>query len=190
MSTLNIPLSLSDIGSWPLLGVIAPVLIWVLLVYQKKYRSSKDAGQFEQSEGKPFQTPLPEPLVGIDPNTQPPKLYRPFRHGPNHITMGIRKLDWNNWIEMDSNFLWFHATKASELKKDFNAHVKYVENTVTKDACFEVYEELAKYLTHRYPKIFQWKDNTLHNALTDEDFPYPASKTSMSLEAEGFTHPA
>ncbi|GLI72179.1 hypothetical protein PoHVEF18_000349 [Penicillium ochrochloron] len=37
--------------------------------------------------------------------------------------MGIRKLSWDNWIEMDSYFLRYHAMKVSELKKDFNAHV-------------------------------------------------------------------
>lgn len=182
MSTLNSAILFSHIGGWPLLGLIAPVLAWALMVYQKRSRlSAKEAMTLSQREKVPFQTPRPQPLTDIDPNTKSPKLYRPFRRGPNNITMGIRRVDWNNWIEMDSYFLRYHQTKASELKKDFNEHVKYVDNEVTKDACFEVYEELAAFLTHRYPKIFQRKEDTIHNTLTNEDFPYPASTIPISF---------
>lgn len=182
MSTLNSTMSFSHIGNWPLLGLIAPVLAWALMVYQKRNRvSGKEAMTLPQSEKIPFQTPRPQPVTDIDPNTKSPKLYRPFRRGPNHITMGIRRVDWDNWIEMDSYFLRYHETKASELKKDFNEHVKYVDNEVTKDACFEVYEELATFLTHRYPKIFQRKENIIHNTLTNEYFPYPASTVPISF---------
>ena len=90
--------------------------------------------------------------------------------------MGTRKLDWNNWIEMDSNFLRYHDLKASELKKDFSAHVRYVDNATVRDACFEVYEELSEYLTHRYPQTFQRHGSSLRNTLTGEQHPYPASK--------------
>jgi hypothetical protein len=130
---------------------------------------------------KAFTTPLPEPLLDFDPDAKTPKLYRPFRHGPNYVTMGIRKLDWNNWIEMDSYFLRYHDLKASELKKDFDGHIKYVDQPPIKDACFELYDELARYLTHRYPKIFNLKDGILRNSLTNEEFCYPAS--TFSLEA-------
>jgi hypothetical protein len=100
--------------------------------------------------------------------------------------MGIRKLDWNNWIEMDSNFLWYHDLKVSELEKDIDAHVQYVDNAVTRDACFEVLEELTAYLTARYPKIFQLNDGILRNTLTGEAFTYPASK--YSLRSRGSTN--
>jgi hypothetical protein len=94
--------------------------------------------------------------------------------------MGIRKLDWNDWIEMDSNFLRYHDLKASELKKDFASHVKYLDNPVVRDACFEVYEELNEYLIHRYPKVFQNNGKSLRNTLTGEQHPYPASKRHLS----------
>jgi hypothetical protein len=41
--------------------------------------------------------------------------------------------------------------------------VRYVDNAVTRHACFEVYEEHAKYLVQRYPKIFLLEGTTLHN---------------------------
>lgn len=90
--------------------------------------------------------------------------------------MGIRRLNWDHWIEMDSNFIRYHDLKVSELNKDLHAHVKYVDNATTKAACFEVYDELAQWLTNRYPSVFKLKDNQLFNTATGEIFPYPACK--------------
>ncbi|SCO45423.1 uncharacterized protein FFNC_10281 [Fusarium fujikuroi] len=128
-----------------------------------------------------WKTPSPKPLVDFDLDAKKPELYRPCRHGPNHVTMGIRKMDWNNWIEMDSNFLWYHDIKVSELEKDIDAHVQYVDNGVTRDACFEVLEELTAYLTVRYPKIFRLSNGILRNTLTKEEFKYPASTSKEAM---------
>ena len=88
--------------------------------------------------------------------------------------MGIRKLDWDNWIEMDSNYERYHDLKVAELEKDIDAHVQYYDDDVTKDACFEMLEELTRYLTHRYPRIFYLADGMLHNSVTGEKLRYPA----------------
>jgi hypothetical protein len=72
--------------------------------------------------------------------------------------MGIRKMDWNEWIEMDSNFVRFHDTKVYELEKDLPARVQYVDNETTRLACFEVLEELTQYVTQRYPDVFQLRN--------------------------------
>lgn len=130
---------------------------------------------------QPFITPKPTPLPDFDLDSTKPQLYRPFRHGPNHVTMGIRKMDWDNWIEMDSNFIRYHELKVSELNKDLGAHVQYVDNSVTRDACFEVLEELTTYLTARYPRIFQLHGGILRNTLTKEEFKYPASNPTDAL---------
>lgn len=121
-----------------------------------------------------FKTPLPAPLKDFDLDASKPQVYRPFRHGKNHITMGIRKLDWNNWIELDSNYVRYHDLKVSELEKDIDAHVQYVDDAVTRDACFEMLEELTQYLTHRYPRVFQLSNGTLQNTVTGEKLRFPA----------------
>ncbi|KAJ9259875.1 hypothetical protein DTO195F2_4752 [Paecilomyces variotii] len=128
-----------------------------------------------------FKTPLPVALNDFNVESKTPQLYRPFRHGPNFITMGIRKMDWNEWIEMDSYFKWYHDMKVSELENDLDAHIKYVDNAVTRDACFEVLEELTQYLCHRYPSIFQLKEKILHNVLTGEKFSWPAATPTDAL---------
>jgi hypothetical protein len=90
--------------------------------------------------------------------------------------MGIRKLDWDNWIEMDSNYERYHDLKVGELEKDIDAHVQYYDDAVTEDACFEMLEELTKYLTHRYPRIFRLADGVLHNTVTRERLRYPVGR--------------
>lgn len=120
-----------------------------------------------------FKTPAPKPLNLSDADLRAPILYRPCRHGPNFITMGIRRVDWDDLIEMDSNFMRYHDLKAQELKKDFKAHIQYVDNANVRDACCETYEELTMYLTRRYPNIFKLKGGFVHNLATGEQFAFP-----------------
>ncbi|KAH6859721.1 hypothetical protein CUC08_Gglean009665 [Alternaria sp. MG1] len=95
--------------------------------------------------------------------------------------MGIRKMHWNEWIEMDSNFIPYHDAKVRELEKDVASRVQYVDNEVTRLACFEVLEELTQYLTHRYPEVFQLHGNILRNTITAEEFQYPASNPTEAM---------
>ncbi|KAJ5153830.1 Protein of unknown function DUF3445 [Penicillium coprophilum] len=164
-------------GALPFLGLLVTVLAWLIAKWPIHRKSSP---QIQQPEKEPFTKPLPSPSPH-DPTSNYPKLYRPFRHGPNFITMGIRKLHWDNWIEMDSYFLRYHDMKAAELEKNFKEHVKYVDNAVTKDACFELNEELVLHLTHRYPKIFRLEGGKVHNSLTGEAFPFPAATPDEAL---------
>lgn len=99
--------------------------------------------------------------------------------------MGIRKLAWNDWIQMDSNYRRYHDLKVSELEKDLDAHVKYLDDAVTRDACFEMLEELTAYLTQRYPRIFQLREGTLRNTVTGERLRYPAGVFDRSFVASG-----
>lgn len=95
--------------------------------------------------------------------------------------MGIRKMDWNEWIELDSNFIKYHDTKVVELEKDLDGRVKYVDNEVTRLACHEMLDELVQYLPARYPGIFQLRNGIIHNTATGEHFPYPAPNPKEAL---------
>jgi hypothetical protein len=172
-------------GPLSLLGVGFSVFTWLFLRWPF-HTKAHIAEAEEQKKENLFITPLPTPVTNDTLSTSP-KLYRPFRHGPNFITMGIRKLSWDNWIEMDSYFLRYHDMKASELKKDFNAHVKYVDNAMTRDACFELYEELVRYLTHRYPKVYRLEGGKVYNSLTKENFPFPACMSSLLSTSNWFS---
>ncbi|KAM0704397.1 hypothetical protein Q7P35_008631 [Cladosporium inversicolor] len=156
----------------------ASAIAWSLLL---RSQTTKSIATPTSTSPQPFQTPLPTPLENFDLNASEPQVYRPFRHGKTHVTMGIRKLDWDNWIEMDSNYERYHDLKVAELEKDIDAHVQYYDDDVTKDACFEMLEELTKYLTHRYPRIFSLADGVLHNSVTGEKLRYPAESPKEAL---------
>ena len=64
-------------------------------------------------------------------------------------------------------------------EKDFKGHVKYVDNAVTRDACFELNEELVWYLVHRYPNVYRLKAGKVHNSLTGEEFSFPAGTVNF-----------
>ncbi|KAI5371386.1 hypothetical protein J4E82_009916 [Alternaria postmessia] len=175
----------SEIVFTPLGFATCVILLVLSLLWrsQSNKRSILPQAHYEKHKVSsiPFKTPLPRPAEGYKLELTDPKLYRPFRHGPNFVTMGIRKMHWNEWIEMDSNFIPYHDAKVRELEKDVASRVQYVDNEVTRLACFEVLEELTQYLTHRYPEVFQLQGNILRNTITAEEFQYPASNPTEAM---------
>jgi hypothetical protein len=45
-----------------------------------------------------FKRPTAAPFPNWDVHTTKPTPYRPFRNGPYHITMGLRNMNWDEWI--------------------------------------------------------------------------------------------
>jgi len=86
--------------------IIGSLLFIVRFTFQK---STKTKSENERVFGKwipvSFETPRPLP-------------YRPFKYEPNYfITMGIGRLDWYDWIELDNRWTRYHQEKLSRLCK-------------------------------------------------------------------------
>lgn len=64
-----------------------------------------------------FQRPAASPYPNWDINATEPLPYRPFKFGPAHITMGLRAMKWDEWIELDNRYLEFHAIKAKRIEE-------------------------------------------------------------------------
>ena len=64
-----------------------------------------------------FTRPTLEPYPDWDLYKTLPLPYRPFRYGPYHITMGLRTMKWEEWIELDNHYLKYHADKARRIKE-------------------------------------------------------------------------
>ena len=64
-----------------------------------------------------FKRPEASPYHAWDVHKTDPLPYRPFRHGPYHITMGLRTMQWDDWIELDNHYLKFHADKARRIEE-------------------------------------------------------------------------
>ena len=142
-------------------GLIAGALAWLLLT--KIIKSSKSVirpstpdlekpgaknshspkvpvrplGQWPPTE---FQRPTASPLLDWDVHKTEPVPYRPFKYGPYHITMGLRTMHWDEWIELDNYFLRFHADKARRILERGDKCCRTAPEAM--DGAIELLEEL------------------------------------------------
>ncbi|PBP27236.1 hypothetical protein BUE80_DR001872 [Diplocarpon rosae] len=130
-----------------------------------KHRPEKPAVQWPPME---FTRPTASPAPDWNVHTSKPQAYRPFRHGPYHITMGLRNMDWDEWIELDNQYLRYHADKATRIvergsKCSYTAPAAF-------DGAVELLEELTGYLPERYPSLYRKTPVGMDNLVTGESF--------------------
>lgn len=100
-----------------------------------------------------------------------PLPYRPFRYGPNYnITMGLRTMQWDEWIELDNHYPRFHADKARRIVERGSKCCYTDPDPKIQDGAIELLEELAAYLPERYPSMFRKTDVGIDNLFTNEHF--------------------
>ncbi|GJJ08191.1 hypothetical protein Clacol_002399 [Clathrus columnatus] len=101
-----------------------------------------------------FEYPPFEPLLDFDIHTTSPIRYRPFRWGPKYnVTMGIRPMSWESWIELDNTYLETYKIKK---RRAFERGSKAVCTLPgAEKAALEVCTELTSYLAKRYPQVFR-----------------------------------
>ena len=87
-----------------------------------------------------FKRPKPRPLLDWDVHQTKPLPYRPFRFGPYHITMGLRMMDWNDWIELDNHYLRYHADKKRRIEERGDSCCRTAPEGM--DGAIELLEEL------------------------------------------------
>ncbi|EHA18236.1 hypothetical protein ASPNIDRAFT_129462, partial [Aspergillus niger ATCC 1015] len=116
-----------------------------------------------------FKRPPASPYPDWDVHTTKPIPYRPFRYGPKYfVTMGLRSLKWDEWIELDNHYLKYHADKARRIAERGDKCCKTAPEAW--DAAIELLEELTSYLPERYPTMFQKTPTGLTNLITHETF--------------------
>ncbi|CZT13400.1 uncharacterized protein RAG0_16912 [Rhynchosporium agropyri] len=135
----------------------------------------KAARSFKAPERKPgvwtpmdFKRPTAPPAPNWNVHTTKPNPYRPFRHGPYHITMGLRTMNWDEWIELDNHYLKFHADKAKRIEER-GSKCSYTDPSAFSGA-IELLEELTSYLPQRYPSLYKSTPVGMDNLLTGESF--------------------
>ncbi|KAK0498300.1 hypothetical protein EDD18DRAFT_1071356, partial [Armillaria luteobubalina] len=74
--------------------------------------------------------------------------YRPFRWGQYNVTMGIRNMPWEDWIELDDQFEMYHRIRERRIRTQG-------ENVVRVLPARSLVHELSEYLHKRYPAAFQ-----------------------------------
>ena len=99
--------------------------------------------------------PVPYPVWSIERTRPLP--YRPFKYGPDYfITMGIRNLEWNDWIELDNEWTRYHSEKMLRLSGERASRLCKTAPEA-QDAALETMELLSEYLVHRYPSLFEYE---------------------------------
>ncbi|KAF8529912.1 hypothetical protein JB92DRAFT_3106604 [Gautieria morchelliformis] len=93
-------------------------------------------------------------LTDFDVHTTKPIRYRPFRYGPNYsVTMGIRTMCWDSWIELDNTYLETLELRKARARERGDKAVRTLPGA--EKAALEVCTELASYLAKRYPQMFR-----------------------------------
>ncbi|OCH95886.1 hypothetical protein OBBRIDRAFT_442056 [Obba rivulosa] len=106
-----------------------------------------------------FEYPRVEAFVG-DLSDVKPIPYRPFRWGEYYVTMGIRGMQWDQWIEPDQEFAEYHRIKRHRVETRGPALVRTEEERPGvvgsgQEPARELMYELAEYLSRRYPSVYE-----------------------------------
>lgn len=124
------------------------------------------AGEWDPS---PFRTPKPSPYPDWSVETTKPLPYRAFRYGPKyHVTMGLRSVQFQDWIQLDNHYPRYHADKARRIAERGDRCCHTAPEAYP--AAVELLEELAEYLPARYPSMFRRTDVGLDNLWSGETF--------------------
>ncbi|KAF1939583.1 hypothetical protein EJ02DRAFT_504697 [Clathrospora elynae] len=122
---------------------------------------------------QPFTRPTASPYPSWSLKHTKPLPYRPFKHGPKyHITMGLRTMSWDEWIELDNQYLSYHALKAERIQERGSKCCKTAPEAW--GAAVELVGELCGYLPERYPGLFRRLEGRegegMRNLITGEVF--------------------
>ncbi|PGG97590.1 hypothetical protein AJ79_09153 [Helicocarpus griseus UAMH5409] len=116
-----------------------------------------------------FKRPDAAPYPNWDIHTTKPLPYRPFKYGPKYfVTMGLRSMKWDEWIELDNQYPRFHADKARRIRERGDKCCMTAPEAV--DGVMELLEELRSYLPQRYPTLFKRTPTGIANLFTNETF--------------------
>jgi hypothetical protein len=100
------------------------------------------------------------------------------------MAMGLKRLDEDNWLTLDSNYLPEHFLRCSLL---CTKHLQVIQCLPDSEAaCFEVLSIVTSFLSSRFPQHFTittiQSGPAIHNHLTNEIFPIGQQNCSIPLE--------
>ncbi|GLB33456.1 putative protein of unknown function (DUF3445) [Lyophyllum shimeji] len=95
-----------------------------------------------------------------EPAESDPIPYRPFRSGEYHVTMGIRSMHWDEWIELDNQYEKYHRIREHRIRTRGPRVIRVLPDNPGivgsgADAAIETIHELAEYLSRRFPTTFK-----------------------------------
>ncbi|TPX08113.1 uncharacterized protein E0L32_010180 [Thyridium curvatum] len=159
-----------------LAGCLACLVIshYVVSIIRSRAKSSFVSSSQPTKEKKvdaleDYKFPTPEPYPDWSIETTKPLPYRAFRYGPKyHVTMGLRSIPAQEWIELDNQFPKFHADKAARIRERGEKCVRTHPSAYP--AALELVEELVNYLPARYPSLYKRTPVGIDNLWSGESF--------------------
>lgn len=116
-----------------------------------------------------YQTPKPSPYPDWSIETTKPLPYRAFRYGPKYnVTMGLRTIQPEDWIQLDNHYPRYHADKARRIAERGAKCCRTLPEAYP--AALELLEELTEYLPARYPTLYRRTAVGLDNLWSGETF--------------------
>lgn len=118
---------------------------------------------------KTLQTVLDEiePVsADFDWHFQPEKPYRPWHDGPYHVTMGLKNVTAQDWLEIDEKYLEKLALKKELLRTHRDDVVCILPGC--EESSFEALRLLVEVITRRYPSLFKKTKTGIENTVTNE----------------------
>jgi alpha-1,2-mannosyltransferase len=82
--------------------------------------------------------------------------------------MGLRTMHWDEWIELDNQYMHFHDLKAQRISERGEKCSRTAPEAL--DAAMELLEELVNYLPARYPSLYRRTSVGMDNFVTGETF--------------------
>uniref|UniRef100_A0A060TEJ8 ARAD1D15642p n=1 Tax=Blastobotrys adeninivorans TaxID=409370 RepID=A0A060TEJ8_BLAAD len=137
----------------------------------KGAKSSRDPKDFKGGSNEEIEWKVEPVDPSFEWKNEQPRVYRPFKAGKYNITMGIQRLDPNDWLLIEETY--HKATE--ERKRVLNA---YDDDTVlhhpsADDALRELYDKMVDFGIKRYPQYFHLKqqDGMVYNSIKDSSIP-------------------
>lgn len=169
-------LAQKDAKAWVLAGLILSGLIFALYqqVSKKKTLKPLPAKLANNKDRKPgtwtpedFVMPLPPAYPNWDLYKTKPLPYRAFKQKYN-VTMGIRAMKFDEWIELDNEWLKYHQLKQKRIKE--RGTEVYGTLPEAMPGAMELLSELRRYLPARYPTLFERTPTGIKILPTGEEF--------------------
>lgn len=128
-----------------------------------------------------YRLPAPPPYPDWSIEKTKPLPYRPFKYGPNYyVTMGLRNLNPNEWIELDSDYPRFYHEKRRRIQDRGPRCCQTTPSAYL--MAVELLEELVEYLPARYPTLYQRTAFGIKNLWSGEEVDitsYPLKEDPM-----------
>lgn len=170
-------------STYLLLSTYVSSLLWLLLrparITGNATTRSIPSGptQQKQADWTTLDFSATQPIApAFDYTSIPARPYRPWHDGPHHVTMAIQRVNLDDWVEIDHEYLSRYQYKRI-LFRD-HAPDTICNKPGSEEACFEALYYVADFLPQRYPTMFTKTAAGIKNLVTGDDWDLRRTSTT------------